>query len=278
MEELRIGRYNTLKSVKLTDFGVYLDGYDYGEILLPKRYVPENHTIGEEIEVFIYFDSEDRIIATTDRPYCQAGEFARLKVVSNAPFGSFLEWGLSKDLFVPLSEQKEKMQVGETYVVYIDIDQETGRLIATPRIGRYLNLYPPVFTKFERVHAFIIQQTDLGYKAIINDTHLGVIYENEIFKPLNLGDKIDAYIKKIREDDRIDLTVHQPGYEKVDGVAQEILQKIKDMGGFCKLGDKASPEEIYDTFCESKKTYKKAIGALYKARLINIDEDGIRVL
>lgn len=272
-----IGRLNKLDVVKEVDFGVYLDGEQYDDILLPKRYVPEGLKIGDEIEVFLYLDSEDRYIATTERPYAMAGEFAYLKVDSVSSFGAFLSWGLPKDLLAPKKEQQTPMEQGRSYVVRIYVDDKSVRLAASSRLDKYLDKRPHEFEAGMEVNILISHKTDLGYKAIVNNSHWGVLYENEIFKPVKIGDKVKAYIKKIRDDFKIDLTLHQPGYEKVDGVAGKILRQLEEKGGFIPITDKSSPEDIYGMFGESKKTFKKAVGALYKKRFITLEKNGIKL-
>ncbi len=273
-----IGQMNSLRVIKILDFGAYLDGGAHGEILLPSRYVPEDLEIDTEIEVFIYFDSEDRIIATTDTPYAQLGEFAYLRVAEITEYGAFLDWGLVKDLFVPFREQKRKMEIGKSYVVYIYLDEQSNRLAATARVDRFLDITPHDYTEGQTVELLIYTQTDLGLKAIINSKHSGVIYQNEIFQNVRIGDKINGFIKKIREDDKIDLSLYEEGYGKIDDIAEKILAKLRMRNGFLPLSDDSSPEVIYNTFGISKKNFKKAIGSLYKKELITLDEKGIRLV
>ncbi len=271
-----IGKYNTLRVVKEVDFGVYLDGgEDYGEILLPTRYVPPGLKPNDELEVFIYLDSEDRVIATTEEPYAQIGEFAYLEVVSVNSTGAFMNWGLMKDLLVPFREQAVKMKEGEKYVVYVYLDDETRRVVATSKLNTALDNLMPEYEEGEEVQLMIIDKTDLGYKAVINDTHSGILYHNELFKPIKIGDKCTGYINKVREDDKIDLILEKPGYQKIDGLAGEILEKIKQKGGQLNVSDKSPAELIYKLFATSKKNFKKAIGTLYKQRLIDIDKEKI---
>jgi uncharacterized protein len=272
-----LGKINRLQVVKLLDFGVYVDGGIDGEILMPKRYVPENCQIGDWVEGFVYLDSEDRPVVTTERPFAKVGECAFLKVVSVTAMGAFLDWGLMKDLLVPFREQKQKMEEGNRYIVRILEDEETARIIGSAKVDRFLDKTTPTFEVGEKVDLLIFGQTDLGYKAIINHTHSGVLYRNEVFQELSVGQKITGYINKIREDFKIDLILHKPGYEKVEGVAAMILQKIKQKGGFLPITDKSDAELIYNQFGISKKTYKKAIGDLYRQRLVVLEENGVRV-
>ncbi|HTB31582.1 MAG TPA: S1-like domain-containing RNA-binding protein [Bacteroidia bacterium] len=272
-----IGKWNTLEVLKQLDFGVYLDGKEHGEILMPIRYVPQDCKIGEMVEVFIYLDSEDRLIATTEKPFAQVGNFVLLEVVSVSGVGAFLYWGLMKDLFVPFREQKLKMEVGHSYVVYIYVDDLTGRIMGSAKVESFLDKTPPEFTEGQEVDLIIYTQTDIGYKAIINNTHTGVIFHTDVFRTLHRGEHTKGYIKKIREDKKIDLLLDKPGYEKVDEISKNILDKLKQENGFIALSDKSPADSIYDTFGISKKNFKKAIGALYKARLITLEENGIKL-
>jgi predicted RNA-binding protein (virulence factor B family) len=274
---LEIGKWNKLKVVKRVDFGVYLDGLEFGEILMPNRYVPAECKIGDEVEAFIYLDSEDRIVATTEKPYGLVGDFVLLKVVSVSRMGAFLDWGLMKDLLVPFVEQNQKMEEGKSYVVHIYLDDMSNRIVGSARVEDFLNKTAPEFKEGDEVDLTIYTQTDLGYKAIINTTHTGIIYANEVFKRLERGDKMKGYIKKIREDAKIDLRLDKPGYEKVTDISTQIVDKLKEHNGFIPLIDKSPADEIYNMFGVSKKTFKKAIGGLYKARLISIEEKGIRL-
>jgi predicted RNA-binding protein (virulence factor B family) len=271
-----IGKLNTLTVMREAEQGLYLDGDNLGDILIPKRYVPEGTKVDDEIEVFIYTDSEDRIIATTEKPYAIVGQFGAMKVVHVNKFGAFLDWGLMKDLFVPFREQKMKMLEGNTYVVFVYLDLDTDRVAASAKLDQFLDETPPPFEQGEEVEIIIAQKTDLGFKVIINETHWGLIFKNEIFDNIRIGDKRKAYIKNLRDDDKIDVSLQKEGYDRIDSVSKTILQKIEDEGGFLALTDKSSPEEISATFGISKKAFKKAIGALYKQRLIELDTHGIR--
>jgi len=272
-----IGKLNTLRVVKEVDFGMYLDGGEHGEILLPKRYVPENTKPEDILEVFIYLDSEDRIIATTETPYIKLGEFACLKAVAVSSMGAFLDWGLMKDLFVPFREQKLKMEEGRWYIVTVYLDPETKRLVASAKIEKFLDNLPPDYEPGQEVDLLIAGETDLGFNAIINNRHLGVIYKNEIFQPLRKGERVKGFIKKIREDEKIDLLLQKAGYAKVDDISMRIVEVLKKHNGFLPVTDKSDPDTIYELFGVSKKTYKKAIGSLFKFRLIDIEDKGIRL-
>jgi predicted RNA-binding protein (virulence factor B family) len=273
-----IGRWNNLEVVKELDFGVYLNGMVHGEILMPIRYVPEGTKPGDMVDVFIYLDSEDRLIATTEQPIAQVGDFALLECVSVNSIGAFLDWGLMKDLFVPFREQRQKMEVGYAYVVYIYVDEQTNRIVGSAKVEDYLDLVPHNFTEGQEVDLVIYNQTDIGFKAIINNTHTGVIYTKDVFREVERGEKTKGYIKKIRADNKIDLIIDKPGYEKVDEVSKKILEKLKEQQGFIPLVDKSPAGEVYDMFGISKKTFKKAIGGLYKAQLITIEENGIKLV
>jgi predicted RNA-binding protein (virulence factor B family) len=274
---VEIGNYNTLKIVKKLDFGLYLDGGDKGEILLPTKYVPDNVEIDDFIKVFIYFDSDDRIIATTERPYAIVGDFVMLKVVSVSSVGAFLDWGLLKDLFVPFREQKIKMEEGKSYIVHVYIDHESNRIAASSKLDTFLDNIPPDYTVGQEVDLFICSKTEIGYKAIINNTHWGILYNNEVFQKLTKGQYVKGYIKKIRDDEKIDLSLYKIGFEKANSVSDDIIDKLKEHKGFLNINDKSSSEQIYDMFGVSKKAFKMAVGGLYKKRLISIEENGIRL-
>jgi predicted RNA-binding protein (virulence factor B family) len=275
---IEIGKFNNLTIVKELDFGIYLDGEEQGEILMPKRYVPQDCKPGDSIQAFIYFDSEDRIIATTEEPYATVGEFAMLKVISVNSIGAFMDWGLSKDLLVPFREQKVTMEEGKSYIVYIYVDYESKRIAASAKLDKHLDLLPPEYNIGEEVEILISNITDIGYKAIINNQHWGILYQNEVFKTLHKGQLLKAYIKKIREDEKIDLSLAKPGYDKVLDIKDLILKKLKEQGGFIAITDKSPAEDIYSLFGVSKKTYKQAIGALYKSRNIALENNGTRLI
>jgi uncharacterized protein len=275
---VRIGKPSTLEVVKFTDQGAYLDGGPYGEILLPNRYVPEGCREEDELEVFIFFDSEDRIVASTVFPTVMADEFGYLKVVAVTSFGAFLDWGLPKDLLVPFREQAVKMELGGNYLVRVYVDHKTGRIVASSKINKYLNKEEIDFAEGDEVDLIISNRTDLGYNAVINKKHLGILYFNEIFKPIKTGDEVKGFIKKIREDGKIDLCLEKQGYEKVDPVSSEILEKLKANNNFLPYSDKTDPDVIKAALGISKKTFKKAIGLLYKNKQITIEEEGIRLV
>ncbi|WP_270721078.1 CvfB family protein [Bacteroides hominis] len=275
---IELGKFNQLEVVKLVDFGMYLDGGEEGEILLPTRYVPEDCKVGDWLNVFLYLDNEERLIATTLTPLVQVGEFACLEVSWVNQFGAFLNWGLMKDLFVPFSEQKMKMQVGNKYVIHAYIDDESFRIVASAKVDRYLSKEKAPYQPGEEVNILIWQKTDLGFKAIIENMYSGLLYDSEIFQTLHTGDTLKAYIKQVREDGKIDLILQKPGFEKVDDFSKTLYRYIADHGGRIGLNDKSPAEEIYDVFGVSKKTFKKAVGDLYKKRLILLHEDGIELV
>jgi len=274
----QIGKYNSLRVIKEVDFGVYLDGEKDGEILMPIRYVPKDCKVGDNVDVFLYLDSEDRPVATTEQPFAQVGEFAMLRVISVNKIGTFLDWGIMKDLLVPFREQKVTMVENRSYLVYIYVDEESQRIVASAKLGKFLDKTAPEYAVGEEVELIIESETDLGYKAIINNQHWGILYENEVFEQLAKGLKIKGYIKKIRTDNKIDLSLHPLGYEKVDPLTQMILDELNKAGGFIAVSDKSDAEEVYRIFGISKKSFKQAIGALYKKRIISIKPEGIRLI
>jgi len=272
-----IGKLNTLPIARSSDFGLFLDGGDLGDILLPNRYVRSEWGPGDEIEVFLMLDSEDRLTATTLKPYAMVDEFACLRVVSCSAVGAFLDWGLPKDLLVPFREQKVKMQEGRSYVVRVYLDDVSKRIAATAKLDKFLDKTPGNFTTGQAVDLLICDKTDLGYKAIVDGTHWGILFHNQVFRRLERGQRIDGFIQRVRDDGKLDLSLEQPGYGRVSDVSGTILAYLKDHGGSMPITDKSSPEEIRAAFGISKKVYKKAIGALYKARKVTIDKTDTRL-
>jgi len=276
---VEIGKYNSLRVVKDVEHGLYLDGGDkYGEILIPRKYVSEDTKIDDMIDVFVYYDTEDRVIATTEQPYATIGEFAGLQVIDVNKFGAFLDWGLIKDLFVPFREQKAKMQVGKTYVVYIDIDEKSERIVGSAKVENYLDNVPPVYREDQEVDIIVAGISDLGYTCIINSLHKGIIYKNEIFEDLYIGQQTKAYIKKVREDEKIDLYYHKKGLKASEDLSDVVLNRLKDNNGVLNISDKSDSTLIYEEFGVSKKQFKKAVGHLYKQKLINIEKEKITLL
>ena len=278
---LKLGDYNTLRIVKTVDFGLYLDGGEEGEILLPQRYVTKDMHIGDEIEVFIYLDQEERPVATTEHPYAKVGEFASLEVAWVNQFGAFLNWGLMKDIFCPFREQKKRMEQGQRHIVYIKVDEDSYRLMATAKVEKYLTT--PIITDLpslqygSEVDILVWQKTDLGFKVIVNNKFQGLIFDNQIFQPLHSGMRLKAYVDHVRQDGKIDIVLQQSGRQQTLDFAEVLLRYLYENDGYCNLGDKSPAELIYDRFQVSKKAYKKAIGDLYKRRLITIEEEGIRL-
>lgn len=275
---VEIGHYNELEIIKFTEQGAYLNGEDLGEILLPKKYIKDTFKISDNIQIFLYKDSEDRLVATTQKPILTVGEFGYLKVKQVTKFGAFLDWGLEKDLLLPFNEQKQKVQENELCLIYVSLDENTERIIASAKINKYLDIHKPDFIEGEKVNILIADKTDLGFKVIIENNFSGLLYKNEVFTTINSGDKTFAYIKKIREDGKIDLALQQDGFRKIDKTEKLILDKLKKSKGFIEVTDKSSPTYISSLFGISKKTYKKAVGGLYKKRLIEITKNGIKLL
>jgi len=275
---IEIGHSYELTVVKQVDFGVYLDAAELGEVLLPKRHLPEKLAVGDSIAVFLYLDSEDRPVATTQKPKAQVGEFAYLKVVDTTDIGAFLDWGLDKDLLVPFAEQHRPMEVGHSYIVYLYIDKRDGRITASSKIDKFLDdLRPHQFEPQQKVDLLIANTTELGFKAIINNSHWGVLYKDEVFQRLSFGQSKKGFIKNVRADGKIDLTL-QGGQETRDKYAKIILIYLQKQNGFAPVHDKSDPQLISRLFGMSKGAFKKAIGGLYKQRIISIEKDGIRLI
>jgi len=273
-----LGHTNRLRTVKRVDIGIFLDGGDFGEILLPQKYATESMRVGDEVEVFLYNDSEDRIVATTLEPKAQVGECAYLKVVSTGKFGAFLDWGLPKDLLVPFSEQHKPMQKGYSYTVYLFVDESTQRIAASTKLEKHLCLDGKGFQPRQEVDLLIYGKSDLGFKAVVDGTHLGQLYSNETFQRLHYGERVKGYIKRLRADGRIDLTLQLPSHLERDQLSDAILEHLQQHGGMSELTDKSPPDDIYRTYGVSKANYKKALGNLYKQRRITIEKDQITLL
>lgn len=273
--KVKLGEYNTLEVVKTVDFGIFLDGGNEGEILLPAAYVPEGVKVGDQLEVFLYLDSEERLIATTQKPLAKVGDFACLEVAWVNQFGAFLKWGLMKDLFVPFREQKQRMTVGNRYVVYVMVDEESYRIMATAKVEKHLSKDKAPYASGDEVDILVWEKTDLGYKVIVDNKYAGLVYSSEIFTDIETGMKMKAYIKQVREDGKIDVALQKSGFTHAVEVSDVILGKLKDAGGRLPFNDKTSAEDIYSAFGVSKKVFKKAIGTLYKSRQIVITDEGI---
>ncbi len=277
---VRIGRMNHLKVVNLLDFGAFLDGGMLEDILLPKRFVPEGCQVGDELDVFIYLDSDDVPIATTLRPKAQVGEFACLKVTDTNRVGAFLDWNMPKELLVPFSEQKDRMVKDQFYVVYIYQEQQSYRIVASSKISKFLSTKPHRYSNGQAVSLMICDRTDIGYTAIVDNKYLGVIFDQDIDRPIRMGMKFDGFIKRVRPDQKLDLCLKKPGFDKqgMSDLSTEILERLKAEQGFLPFNDRTDPAVVKREFSVSKRVFKMAIGGLYKERLIRIDEDGIRLL
>lgn len=273
---MNIGSYNSLKVVKRVAFGLYLDGEEAGEILLPNRYVPADVQIDDFLDVFIYTDGDDRLIATTDKPLAVVGDIVPMQVKAVGSYGAFLEWGIMKDLFLPFSEQTADVNEGDTVVVGLYVDSKTNRVVATMRWGRFLDKEAqPAFAEGDEVQVMVVGKSTLGYKVLINDAFVGLVYQNEVFKPLQIGDKMPAYIHRMRVDGKIDVRLNKAGYAAIEGESARLLKLLQEAGGYLPTTDKSPAETIYEVCGMSKKTYKKAVGELYKKRLIVLKENGI---
>ncbi len=274
---IKVGDYNVLKVLRKVDFGVYLDDGAEG-ILLPKRYVPEGINEGDSIKVFVYHDSEDRLIATTQQPLGRVGDIVKLRVVSTTQQGAFLDWGLMKDLFVPRSKQLTGMRPGGDYLVKIYIDEQTGRVAASEKFEKDLSNDHLRVKEMEMVDITIFRRTDIGYLVIINNLHTGVLHMNEIYQEIAPGDQFKGFIKKITPDNKIDVVLGKPGYERVEDETGKILRLLRENNGYLPFHDKSDPEEIYSYFGMSKKTFKMSTGSLYKQRKIEFTKTGIKLL
>lgn len=272
---LRLGDYNKLTVTKTVDFGIYLDGGDEGEILMPKKYVPEGCKVGDELNVFLYLDKDEMLVATTQTPLAKVGDFAFLKVAWVNEYGAFLDWGLLKDIFCPFREQKMKMEIGDGYIVHVHIDSETHRIVASAKIERYFSLDFPPYKHGQEVDLLIWQKTELGFKVIIDNSYPGLIYRDQMFKNVHTGDRMKGYIDIVRNDGKIDVTLQPTGRKMTESLSEELLDYIKRHDGVCRLTDKSPAEDIYREFQVSKKNFKKAIGDLYKRRLIVINDDAL---
>ena len=274
---IKVGEYNHLKISREVDFGLYLDDGKDG-ILLPKRYVPANAKIGDVIKVFIYHDSDDRLIATTQEPKGKVGEIVRLKAVSITPQGAFLDNGLMKDLFVPRSKQLTQMYPNEGYVVKIYIDERTGRMTATEKVEQFLSNESLTVKEMDMVDLTVLRRSEIGYVVIINHRHTGVLHFNEVFRDISIGDSFKGFVKKISSDNKIDVVVGKPGYQKVEDELQKIIDLLEENNGYLPYNDKSSPEDIYSYFGMSKKTFKMTTGNLYKQRKIEFTKTGIKLV
>ncbi|HCE3386718.1 TPA: GntR family transcriptional regulator [Vibrio parahaemolyticus] len=275
---IKIGQINSLEVIKKADFGVFLDGDDYGSVLLPNKHVPEGTELGDHIEVFLYFDSESQLAATIDKPIAQVGEWGLMKIEGINQTGAFVNWGIKeKDLLIPFSEQRARFTAGQNILVYVYTDKASGRIVGTTKFNKWLDKTPANYEVNEEVDLIIAERSQLGYKAIVNGKHWGMIFPSDVFGKLFIGKKLKGYIKQVREDGKIDLSLQKVGVAKMDDLSSKIIDLLEKKGGFLPLNDKSSPEAIFDAFRTSKGTYKKTIGGLYKQGKIVIEKDGIRL-
>lgn len=272
---ITLGEYNLLRIDRILDQGAYLVDEEENDVLLPNKYMAENAEVDDEVEVFVYNDSEDRLIATNLTPKFTLNEFAFLQVKDVNRFGAFLDWGLEKEILVPFSEQNQRMEIDRWYIVRLLLDEKTNRLVASNKLNKFIETDHITVEEGEEVDLLVSEKTDLGYKVIIEDVHQGLVYANEVFRELNVGETLKGYVKNIREDGKIDISLQKQGYGNVEPNAIKILERIKEKEGFLALTDKSQPEDIYAQLEMSKKTFKKAIGGLYKRKLIRMTEEGI---
>lgn len=282
MEEskmIRLGKRNRLQVLREVDFGLYLDAGEIGDVLMPSRYVPESAKEGDVLDVFLYLDGEERLVATTEQPLVEVGQFACLEVSWVNEYGAFLNWGLMKDLFCPFREQKQKMKQGRKYLIYCYIDPITYRIVASAKVEKFLSKERPDYASGDEVEALVMQPTEIGVKAIVDGKYSGLLFRNEIFQPLHIGDRVTAYVKQVRDDGKIDLKLQRHfGKLRITDFSAQLLDYLRrHPEGYCPLGDKSDADDIYSTFGVSKKTFKRGVGDLYKQRLITIDDDGLRL-
>ena len=287
---LRLGDYNTLTVTRLAQrdnphstggketFGLFLDGGREGEILMPKKYVPEGTKVGDSVRCFVYLDQEERLVATTETPLAKVGDFACLECTWVNQYGAFLNWGLMKDLFCPFREQKKKMEIGESYIVYIHLDEESYRIVATAKIDKYLvSAKSAGLKERQEVDLLVWQKTDLGFKVIVNNLYQGLVYRDQIFQYIHTGDRLKGFVEKERPDGKLDIILQPTGRRQTLDFADTLLAWIKSHDGFCPFGDKSAPDDIKRTFQVSKKVFKKAVGDLYKRHLITITARGLQL-
>lgn len=284
LPQVKIGDFNRLKVKELARregygpiFGVYLEGGREGDILMPQKYVPEGVKPGDEIDCFVYLDQEERLVATTEKPLAKVGDFAWLKCSWVNEYGAFLDWGITKNLFCPFREQKKRMEVGNSYIVHIHVDEESYRLMASAKVEHYFSHDKPSYKTNDEVDLLIWQKTDLGFKVIVNNKFGGLVYQDQIFQYIHSGDRLKGYVAQVRADGKLDITLQPTGRRETEDFAQTLLQWLKDNGGECPLGDKSDAEDIKRMFQVSKKTFKRAVGALYKQHLIVLEGNGFRL-
>lgn len=276
---IKVGQVNSLEVVKLAEFGLFLDAQEYGSTLLPTRHVPEGAEVGQFLDVFLYFDSDNQIVATSDKPIAQVGEWGLMEVQAVNSTGAFVNWGIKeKDLLVPFSEQRGKLSAGQNLLVHVYRDKASGRVVGTNKFNKLLDKTPANYSVNQVVDLLIAERSELGYKAIVNGAHWGMIFSSDVFGKLFVGKKLKGYIKSVREDGKIDLSLQKVGVERLDDLSQKILDTLEKKGGFLPLNDKSSPDAIFSVFRTSKGTFKKTIGGLYKQGKLVIEKDGIRLV
>ncbi|WP_394748617.1 CvfB family protein [Spongiimicrobium salis] len=275
---IALGKYNTLEILRSTSVGLFLGDGEGHDVLLPNKYVPRTYEIGEMLEIFCYLDYEERPIATTLKPHILRNSYALLRVVDVNEIGAFMDWGLEKHLLVPFREQRSKMQEGQSYVVYCYLDEETFRLVASNKLDKFLDKEAVSLKERDEVDLIVTRKTDLGWEVIINNSHKGLVFKSEVFRTLAIGDKLKGYVKNIREDQKIDVSLEPIGTKKLEPMAQKIYEELQKENGFLSLHDKSDPELIKERLQMSKKNFKKGVGTLYKARKIVIEPNGIRLI
>ncbi|WP_104399813.1 CvfB family protein [Vibrio penaeicida] len=275
---IKIGQTNTLEVVRKAEFGLFLDASEYGSVLLPNKYVPQGTDLGSKVDVFLYFDSDNQLCATTETPIAQVGEWGLMKIEGVNSTGAFASWGIDKkDLLIPFSEQRARFRVGQDVLVFVYTDKASGRIVGTTKFNKWLDNTPANYTKNQQVDLIIAERSELGYKAIVNGEHWGMIFSSDVFGKLFIGKRLKGYIKSVREDGKIDLSLQKVGTAKMDDLSSKVLDVLEKKGGFLPLNDKSTPEAIFAVFRTSKGTFKKTIGGLYKLGKITIDKEGIRL-
>ncbi|MEZ8823753.1 S1-like domain-containing RNA-binding protein [Vibrio sp. 10N.261.55.A7] len=276
---VNVGQVNKLEVIRKADFGVFLDAGDYGSTLLPNKHAPEGVEVGQTVDVFLYFDSENQLAATTETPVAQVGEWGLMEVVGVNSTGAFVNWGVTaKDLLVPYSEQRGTLREGSNILVYVYSDKASGRIVGTTKFNKLLDKTPANYTVNQQVSLIIAERSDLGYKAIVNGEHWGMIFPSDVFGKLFIGKQLKGYIKSIRDDGKINLSLQKIGVAKMDELSTKVMDLLEKKGGFLPLNDKSSPDAIFTTFRTSKGTFKKTIGGLYKQGKITIDKEGINLV
>lgn len=275
---IHLGEINTLYIVRETEQGIYLEDEENNEVLLPNRYIPESYKIWDKIDVFVYLDNEERLVAVTDKPYIKKGDFALLRCNAVTELGAFLDWGMLKELFCPFKEQAFKMKKGGWYLVYCYLDEKSNRLAASSKTNRFLDNKVLTVEQLEEVDLIVSHPSEMGMNVIVNKKHTGLIFNDDIFKDISIGDRLKGFVKKIRPGNKLDIVLGQIGYRNIEPNAEVIMKELEDNSGYLNLTDKSDPEDIKRTLQMSKKNFKKAVGSLYKQKLIEIKPDGIYLL